>query len=486
MIVYDVSPLRASFIRGEEVQFRIHIINNGPLPFEFPDPGIAAASQPVHWLKSPDAPEPVRFTSRMRLQGETTIAPGTDEQLITVPAGGQWAHVFALNSVADVSKPGEYSFGSQLDWGDTHLHSEEKNFAITPMKIQSIAVGQGTLPFLSAEGSGAFIQESGAHRDLYVFGFREMRPSIGEAKAEKPIHRITVGPTATDVLLPWRNTPFFDELIQWVVWREGSMVRMLASNSTAPLSVEIPDGIGGFVQPAVKSRGGVAEVLVQSPDRRKITLLTFPHGEGEGFTARTEWQINLPEVPTEIRMALAPVASGSRRHIAFAVQHPDGISIFQSQYAAGGKPEKFESVELRPGKMLVNSPIAVFAGVDGVVHVSVIIVTNEQTHSCAIAEGTFDRSGKPNGPMTVKQLGSLPGVLVGGTQFYVEKEGAVGRHDVVIAIEGNRLFRTDGEGEMVPVSEEGMPIKPLILIPGKQSSYLLYWDINRGLYFEPI
>jgi hypothetical protein len=488
MILYEVSPVRSDYMCGEEVQIRVEITNNGATPLEIPDASMAAASQPTHWLTGPGYPERVPFTNHMRLTADAGPSVASGQNLMTIPPGGRWTDLFALDAVVDVSQPGEYHLGSKLEWSQVNVQSKEHSFTIHNAQHQSIGVGQGVRPFQSSEGEGAFIQQSGDARQLYAFSFREMRPSIGEARLEKPIHRCAVGPTATDVAVPWRNTPFFDELIQWIVWREDQTVKMLANNSERPLSLDIPGGLSGFVHPPLKTFGNPVEVLGLSQGMKEVSLITFPHPspDGETLSARIEWQMRFPEKPSEIIAALAQPSLNNVRHIAFAVQRTQGIAVFHASYGEGGKPTAFESVELVTGKMLVNAPLAMFVDGEGIAHVSVLLVTDEQKHSCAVAEARFDRDGKPFPKMIVTALGALPGMLEGGAQIYVDKEGKIERHEVVIAVEGHRLFHLSKSGEMVPVSVAGNPTNPMLLVPGKQASYILYFDSSRGLYFEPI
>ena len=74
----------------------------------------------------------------------------------------------------------------------------------------------------------------------------------------------------------------------------------------------------------------------------------------------------------------------------------------------------------------------------------------------------------------------------GGATLYVDKEGDIIRREAVIIIEDSSIVRLNPSGEIVPVLVPGVPTSPILLIPGKKLSYILYHDPVRGLYFEPL
>jgi hypothetical protein len=52
-------------------------------------------------------------------------------------------------------------------------------------------------------------------------------------------------------------------------------------------------------------------------------------------------------------------------------------------------------------------------------------------------------------------------------------------------VESHGVLRLE-DGQFVPVSVQGKPTTPMLLAPGSESSYILYADPKRGLYFEPL
>ena len=110
------------------------------------------------------------------------------------------------------------------------------------------------------------------------------------------VARILILPSAvdcdpTEVAIPWRNTPFFNEMLRYVVWREDQTVKLISSTGKTPFSFLPPDGISRMVRPPLKTTGGPIEVGVFSKDGNALQWIQFDPKSGVGSIA---WKATLP------------------------------------------------------------------------------------------------------------------------------------------------------------------------------------------------
>ena len=482
MIEYEVSPARSEYVSGEEVQITVRIANRRAVPIEVPDPEMRASVQPVHRLTGPARAEGVAFTNcRVLPDGSAQAAAG--QKLIAIQPGATWTGQFSLNSLTDVSTPGEYRLTSKLEWEDVQAESKESNFRVEPLRLSSVHIGLGTRPLEAAEGGGAFIQRGDGSSQIYSFTFKEMRPAIGEAQVDTPIRRFAAGANATDIAVPWRRAPFFNEMLKWIVWREGRSVKALSDAAERPVSLDLPADLARLVLPPLKATDGPVEVLAVSRDGTRLFLAEFTGQMGEEGSAKLVWSGALPERPAGITAALASDAAGSYRHVAFVAERPQGFEIFHGQYKPGGPPPSFRSVRIGTGRLLPGAEPALFVEPDGRARVGVLALAAGDKPAAELVEAVFGE-GAVEEPRPVR-LGELPGKPTGGALLYADKQGALTRRDAVIAVEGNRLLKMDADRKLIPVTP-GTPTNPILLAPGKQTSYILCIDPARGLYMEAL
>jgi hypothetical protein len=487
MIELEVRPERSGYASHEEVAVIVRIVNNQNVAIEIPDPNLTASPQPVYSLLSPGRQTPVSFSNLSHMRGieaQAITSDPKDAKLMTIERGESWSGVFALDSFVDLSAPGSYRLSAKLDWLDVKAESKEVDFQIRPVQISSIHIGLGVRPFEHAEGEGAFIQGDDNSGQLYAFTFQEVRPSIGEAIVRQPIHRLELGAGATDVAVPWRNSPFFDEMLRWIVWREGSTIKALSSASDTPVVCAFPAKSCYIVRPPLKSTDGPLDVLVVSPDQNELSLIRFNAKLGDendqGFVA---WKAALPSHPVGIVAALAPDGS---RHVALTARSDSGFSVFHSRFSSEGSIGSFRSIRVEKAQPLETAAPSLFVDSQGNAHVGVLAFTDDKGESCVLAEAFFPTGDKSPRYPGIVDLGVLPERPLGGAVLYVDKDGAVGRREVVVELSQHRLLKLDETGELVPVSNPGVPTTPILLAPGKNTTYVLYTDANRGFYLEPL
>ncbi|MDP2208157.1 MAG: hypothetical protein Q8K98_05195 [Bacteroidota bacterium] len=488
MIILKVIPERQNYIIGEEIQLVIQISNKYAYPIEIQDPTKLSSSQPEYTVTGPEYPSGKTFSLSSLSREKGDIHKGQSPvPTIKIEPDSIWEDILPLSSIISFTSSGEYKISSSIKSDTITVESPECTFNISELDLQTVYLGLGTRPLEEGEGEGVFIQKSTDAAYLYSFVFKETRPDIGETEIISLVNRGEVSQVANEVIVPWRNSPFFNEMVRWIVWRDGKNIKALNNISLEPSSFELQEEPAYLVKPALKTTGGNVEVIVVLKNEKELSLITINSSSTQpGKSGEIKWKIPLPDKPTEISCALASPNLNNGRNVAFVVHRVNEIEIFYTQYHEASSPVPFQSVKLENAKMLVNAPLAMFVDNEGKVFISVIVVTDEKLHTCALAEAEIDRDGKPIGKIKLLNIGSLPEVLTGGSILYVEKEGKLERRDIVIATESKGLYWSNGLGELRPVSVSGSPTKPILLCPGKDVSYILYAEPNRGLYFEPL
>jgi hypothetical protein len=488
MIILKVFPERQNYIIGEEIQLVIQISNKYTHSIEMPDPTKLSSSQPEYTITGPAYPSGKTFS----LSSLSLEKGGIKNDLSSIPTikieqDSTWEEILPLSSLISFALPGKYKISSSIKFDTITAESPEFTFNISVLDLQTVNLGLGTRSLEEGEGEGAFIQKTTDAADLYSFVFKEARPDIGETEIISLVNRCAVGPDAKDIIVPWRNAPFFNEMVRWIIWRDGLALKAINSIILEPVSIALQEEPAYLVKPALKTTDGKVEVLIVSKDQKEISLVRINDDDNDtGKSGELIWKIPLPDKPTEISCALASPSLNDARHIAFVVHRANEIEIFYTLYYEASSPPPFRSVKLENTKMLVNAPLTIFVDGEGKVFVSVIVVTDEKSHTCALAEAEIDRDGKSTRKIKLMNIGSLPDVLTGGSILYVEKEGELERRDIVIATESQGLYWSNGVSELRPVSVSGSPTNPILLCPGKDVSYILYAEPNRGLYFEPL
>ena len=481
MIQYAITLSRKSYFPGEEALFRVQITNQGSAPIQLPDPKVPGSAQLVHILKSPAYPEGTRLGSA----GAPSASGGSaaNPPLITIAPGASWNGSFALDRLANLSQPGEYRLQSKLDWQDVKAESQEVSFAIRPIAVRSVHVGLGVRPFDTGEGEGAFLHAVEGTTQLFTFNFKEMRPAIGEAVLGKPIFRLDAGANATEVAIPWRNTPFFNEMLRYVLWREDQTVKLISSTGKTPFSFLPSDGISRMVRPPLKTTGGPIEVGVFSKDGNALQWIQFDPKSGVGSIA---WKVTLPATAQDITAALGPEAGGSKRYLAFTARSGSGVDLYYTHFAENGLPEPFQHVHVDGWGLLSGAAPAILAEADGVMHIMLPVTgKSEGVDTCALIEIQVPADGKAPVNPHITNLGKLPGHPVAGAALLVDKDGRVARRAFVIVLEGEEhLLKLSEAGSLVPVSVHGTPTTPILLAPGKNANYIIFSEPQQGLVVE--
>lgn len=474
MIAYEIEPTQPDYLLQEDIDLTLRISNRDSRPVEVPDPSRAANSQPVFGIIGPPYPQGLVF-SNWSVASPGEPAPPVVE--MTIAPGATWEGQVSLSAMVNVAAAGDYRVSSALAFQGGNVRAPERSFRVSQPDPISVHIGQGVRPFDVAQGQIVFLQREAKSTAVYSIRFDESDPSNSEIELQPVLRRSTAAANATDISSPWRNTPFFDEMLQWIVWREGRSLKALNDAETKPVSFDLPIEPAYLVRPPLKTNGGPVEVTAVSADRRKLLMVSIPSQLPS--KPNLAWQVDLPAAPDSIAAALGPRDQGNLRHLAFSVRHAKGFDVYHATYREGTAPGPFESVRVDSGRLRENVPVALAVTGDGAAHVA-FLSAGDRPEESALVEVVF---GKTPGTPLLTPLPVLEKEPADGAIFYVERGGEIIRRDVVLS-NGSEAWSLGKSGGFVKVKPRPF-LKPLALAAGKDLTYLLYCERSQGFQFQP-
>ncbi len=242
-------------------------------------------------------------------------------------------------------------------------------------------------------------------------------------------------------------------------------------------------------RPPLKPNGGPIDVLALSADSTQLLLVRFPAKNNQWTAPPTlVWTAALPAKPVSIAAALAPYAQQSRRHVAFALMRDKGIDVYHSSFGDSGALAPFTVAHIGTGQLIQDAPPGLYVDAEGRAHVGVLAVSPaaEGNYRCALAEVVFPPGGAlaAERPAMTPLHATIPHPTEATVFYYLPPTGPV-RREILIRTAGG-VLRCTGEATMAPLSVPGNPASPMLLTPGKQNVYLLYFEPQRGFHLEPL
>jgi hypothetical protein len=284
------------------------------------------------------------------------------------------------------------------------------------------------------------------------------------------------------VRVPWTNAGYHAELKRWLLWREGAVVSALDTFSKH-LTVALPAPPAALVRPALRPEGEECEVLALAAGRRELQLVRFSASAGA-----LVWSAALPAEAKTVVAGLGRAEKGNVRHVAFATETPGGIAIYHSRYTRDGKLEAFESKRFEPAHApgarfvppLLLPGVVPALHVDGADRASASFMAVDGDHSVLLEARFGADSGEGMNATTVEAVPQA------GTLLYADaQDGSIARRDAVLRLPTGELMRVEN-GALKRLSAQGQVTAPMLLVPGRGVSYLLYADPQRGTYLEPL
>ena len=494
MIRYEIQLEQTEFTPEEQIRLVVRITNGTPVPVQLPDPG-SSSNQPVYSITGPGYPDGVRFSRAGVIPADQPVgqpaayASAPPPKLLTIEPQGQRGILVPLSSMVDLRRTGDYRLTSELEWKGTRLAAGPVTFRVVPVSISSTALGTGISPIGVAQGEIAYLQRGKDGAYLYRARFLEHSPEVEEASVSEPAPPVRAGKDAADIGVPCSNGPFGAEFIQWVVWRDGRCVVGL-SNLGDQVSLELPGAPAKLVRPPLKTTKGPIDVLAVSADQRQLILVRFPASETDPETPPSVvWTAALPAKVHGITAAIASVAEGGTRHVAFTAALATGFEIYHSRYAPNGALEPFISTRVEAGELADDGEPGLFVDEAGRAHVGLVAVSPvrgaENSYRSALVEAVFEPGSKPpERPALTPLDASSPKPLAAAVFYHPTAEEPM-RREVVIQFP-DRTTRFNGSGMVDVTALPGVPTSPILIVGGKGGVYILSYLAGEGFQLSPL
>ena len=480
MTTYEARPERDAYAIQEEIKVHLRITNGNAGAIELGDPS-ARGNQPTYTVRGAGFEKVFSTDSLLKNPLEQKPPP---QGTIRIAPGATWEATVPLQGL-EVPAPGLYELASRIDSSAGAAVSEPVAFRVTPPAPDDVGAGTGVRPYGNGEGEIALLHRTPAGTLLYSALYFEPRPELRETKIADPVLRSVVGANAQDVSVPRKNTPIRSELIRWVVWRESATISAISSTAEI-VSATLPEEPRALIRPALKEEGGPLDVLALAKDGKHVHLVRFKDSRGS-----LAWTAALPTAAGTISVAMGSPQKGNVRHLAFATHDQDGIVVFHSHYARDGALAPFKSVryqapavEGKPLQLLQAVQPALFIDRKEAASAAVVAVAGEQVF---LLEAHF-AAGLFGDEATVKatRFAQAAAPPVGGALLYVDgKDGSISRREGVLQLADSTLVRV-ADGVLQPLRAQTTPTRPMLLLPGREVSYLLCTDDAHGLSMTPV
>ena len=217
-ISFTITPRADRLIAGSDAIVDLRIENRSADTLEFPNPILAASTQPVYSLKGPDGKE-VEFTPRRIGEGEEELAPPAP-QLVKLPPQQAWVGDMALNPFADVKRPGAYTISGHLVWHSLNLQSTPGKFEVVEAAFSELAV------CLWVDSSGGLVREAMLRQqgkdgpEAVAAVMSETNPILGEMGVVNLIPRGNLPAGTHAICGTYAN--YESDLLRWTVAQADS------------------------------------------------------------------------------------------------------------------------------------------------------------------------------------------------------------------------------------------------------------------------
>lgn len=451
----------------EQPRVSLSLVNDGPGRLVLPNPR-AGLELPVYRIRGPEGPGGPQADDDMATHanlggGVMSDHPALAEpKSLTIPAGGRWDGVVALGAVPPPVRPGTYSISAGFALPTGPITSNAAPFRVAAWSARDLHAGFGVNPRGTAGGKAALLSPTDGGALLYTFSFIERRPDLGEAMVSDAAPRKKLSAGAADAAVPVRDTTFGADLIGVVLWREGAEVVVLDDRDIAA-RIALPAAPAALVMPPLWPAGGPVEVLALAADRRAISLLRFP----PSGTPSVAWTVPLPFTAMG---AAAALGMKGRRAVALVGEATGGLVVAVMRFGASGPPAPPSQVRWPGWTPPPGMPPAAFIQSDGEIRVALIAQRSTGTHvleTVFAPDGTHrDGGATPFGAMSAPEV-------AGAVLYTGDGTGRLQRREALLSLGNGALQVLRNGGPAYTNAADGVPNQPMIIVPGRQSGYLL-------------
>jgi hypothetical protein len=365
---------------------------------------------------------------------------------------------------------------ARLTWGAVDVTASPLSFTVTPQDLVAVDVGLGRLEASSPEIFAAYVARSGTGGAVFQAQFVEERPDLAEIKRASVVRLFTTK-GADEVLVPWALHSRLEDLVGWIVVRDGREVSAGLTTGMGVASATLPFAPAFLVRPALEARSHDLDVLAVG-EGPALSLVRFRCADAfSPPVGSVLWTTPLPASITSVVSAVAaePKTFPRTRHLALVSTTPDGVvvrhALLGTDPGASKPPASFVQ-ELIEGRVPVpDAPPAILANDRGGARVSVFVSEAEDPTRCRLVELAF--GPQPPSESPPRSVGvSLPVAPAAARIGYAHRAGGLRRDWAIRGVDGATYGPGPG-GDWRRVRGPEPQSLPLVLVVLPQASYLL-------------
>jgi len=340
---------------GEPLPVEVELVNSGATPVTVPVLNDPYATQPYFVISGPGLDQPQRF----HWSGSQPRGNPPPRSTVTL-AGGQSARATLTLPVSlPARQAGDYDLFATYDFAGATSESNHASLkimspALTLFRLVGRTPLQSLLPIQSSASAGS---------TLYLAGFEEIRPEIGETQFQGISALSEVDPGAADFFAPWCQTADTGPVTPRFGWRNGNRITV-AGFRKLPQSIELPF-TPHVHPPSLMNAAGDIELLVTDPPGSQIALVRFPQ-TGYNVTpppAKVIWQHPVTPPASALTASINP--SGEK---AAVVRQGSAVSLMR--WSDTGP--SFESAGTLEGTPVAPVAPAIHITSSGVIRASIL------------------------------------------------------------------------------------------------------------------
>lgn len=471
MIVIELVPASIPRQPGEGLDVDVHVRNNGA-ETEVMNPAALRAT-PLWRLRE------LRSGMDHVTGNEQGYAPppGQPERLRLAP-GESWNGRVLIKSVNVSLTPGPWAVSLMLAVDGGVEESPPCIVHVADWAIGAADVGWGMSGDSSPSGDALMVQRTGTAKPaLYHMNWRDDDSDRSGTGAETPIRLGTLGPNATDPLVPVRDGPFWSDASQWFLWREGASIHARGMGGEQQ-ELTLPEAPTALLRPALQRMNDDILVFALSANRRQLVRLLFSHDNSKP-PARAE-EIDLPVVAAHGSAVFSP--SGSVL-VGLSAEKTDGgceLLVIDQGGLAPPRLASWTNVSLVPG-----APPALSFDDDGGSRIAALVSSDD---GIALAEARFSPALNAVPTVSLLPLGGRGTVPIGGAVLYAAPHAHAHTHEhranfhAVICLADHSFMRLGVDGTLEAVTYEASPVPPFCLVHAGHGALLLCCDPLLGPY----
>lgn len=407
------------------------------------------------------------------------VAPEGQSAQLNLAGGAVWQAQVPLHLPALEDGPGGRAVQLILSTPGGVVESEACLVQVQDWASAAADAAYGVSNFGKSEGDSLWLQPGSAGAALYRMGWGEDHSDRQGLGGGLCIRLRSVGALATDLLVPQRDAPFWQDPARWLLWREGDTVHAL-DTSLRPQTLTLADEPAELLRPALQRDGGPVEVFALAASRREILLLRFPRDAASQAAVVDRYVL-------DFTVAAGCAGFAARAGLLVALLASTGPRSCRLFLMRPG--DHWAQVSLDAVSLLRNSAPTLQVLADGAVRVAALV--QGEDHMVAVASARFDGNGLS--AVDIQNIGVVAtpiaeaALLLGGThghdpahEHVCDSTAHAPSAHVLIRLAEGSMLRLGSSGQLEPAAFSAPPVQPLTLLPGGHGALVLACSAQHG------